>query len=689
MVELTSPGAFVGHSRRAPSAGRELSCYPAGVLAAFLRSFVLLVSLVMVASALGCTQQDTSGRPETGLEALTLTSVDPGLVVPGTLVVVKGNSFLAEPLGISHLRLTGDFDGRVLDVELPAKFIDFDELHVEMTPQTLAAFGANDGDFTGNAQVIVDFAPDGSRHGSLPLPLSMQIRSTLTPGLADLQVSGEVYVNDPIAIEGDGFLLGDTEGTTFAVVEGCFTPQGGTECEAVGPVEVPIVPDGAGFDRTRATFPFSPRIAGISPGTFEGVVSLRNVLTSGAEGKSDGVPVGYDLVPTEIFMASTSSGTGASLGQFIDIEGGGFIGGDDDGYTVLRFVGDYTLDATATSVPVDLELFPEFVDGTLVRYLINEDDALGTAIDVRVQTGAFEGTITPSVSYGDDALEGTATPFTFQIRPVRQIIWVRFQPSYVESLRGFGLRAMDQEIRDRILAVLARDYETIGIEFRTEEPTDYKLYGTIDLSGPDPNGLGLLGYDNSPGKDINNDRLFDKIGGVNAKTQEDGFPGFGGVFIDSLFAFSHHPPTGSASEAAADLFDDVFDPLRPDTGEPINSADFALGAIPVLTSGDTCPADDRRDQIACAVWVMGSLIGTTTSHEVGHSLGLADPLGTRFHDLGDAADRLMDAGGARTFEERAELMGQGPAMFCDDEYLYLREILPTTDPDTPVVRPFC
>ena len=112
------------------------------------------------------------------------------------------------------------------------------------------------------------------------------------------------------------------------------------------------------------------------------------------------------------------------------------------------------------------------------------------------------------------------------------------------------------------------------------------------------------------------------------------------------------------------------------TGEPVSSADFALGEIPVLTSGTTCPSDDRREQIACAVWVMGSLIGTTTSHEVGHSLGLADPLGTRFHDLGDAPNRLMDAGGARTFEERAELMGQGPAMFCDDEYLYLREILP-------------
>jgi hypothetical protein len=648
---------------------------------------VSLVALCLAVPLGSCAEDESRGRPQTMIEPITITSVEPGVVVPGTIVVVKGDSFLAPPLGASHLRISGDFDGRQLDVELPATFVDFDELRVDMTPETLAVFGANDGDFTGNAAVVIDFLPDGSRHASLPIPITMQIRSQLAPTLSDLQLGGEVYVNDPIAIDGDGFLLGGAEGTTFAVVEGCFTPQGGTECTPVGPVEVPIVPDLA-LDRTLAKFPFSPRIAGIDPGSFEGSVSLKNVLTSGAEAKSDAMFVEYDLIPTEIFAASTSTGTGASLGQFIDIEGGGFLG-NDEGLTILRFEGEYTLDATGTSVPVDLELIPEFVDGTLVRYVINEDDGLGTAIDVRVQTGSFDGMVTPSITFEADELVGVATPLSFEILPVRQVMWVKFQPSFVESLRNFGMRAMDQDIRERVLLVIARDYETVNVEFRTEEPTDYKLYGIIELNGPDPNGKGLLGYDNTHGKDVNNERLFDKIGGVNAQTQEDGFDGFGGVFIDSLFAFSSHPPNGGGGEAANDLFDATFDPFRPDTGEPITSADFAAGPIVPLTSGATCPATSRREQIACAVWVMGSLIGTTTSHEVGHSLGLADPLGTRFHDLGDAPNRLMDAGGARTFEERAELMGQGPAMFCDDEYQYLREILPTFEPETPFARPFC
>ena len=50
----------------------------------------------------------------------------------------------------------------------------------------------------------------------------------------------------------------------------------------------------------------------------------------------------------------------------------------------------------------------------------------------------------------------------------------------------------------------------------------------------DPNGLGLFGYDNTPGKDDGNTRLYDKLGGLNAQTQQDGYPGYGGVFLESI-----------------------------------------------------------------------------------------------------------------------------------------------------------
>ena len=85
-----------------------------------------------------------------------------------------------------------------------------------------------------------------------------------------------------------------------------------------------------------------------------------------------------------------------------------------------------------------------------------------------------------------------------------------------------------------------------------------------------------------------------------------------------------------------------------------------------------------------------SLIGTTMTHELGHSLGLADPEGELFHDPGDEPNRLMDSGDGRPFEERAELMGLGPSRFCVDEFIYLRAALPGAKSNAPdIERPIC
>jgi hypothetical protein len=256
------------------------------------------------------------------------------------------------------------------------------------------------------------------------------------------------------------------------------------------------------------------------------------------------------------------------------------------------------------------------------------------------------------------------------------------------------LRAADRDIRARVLAVARRDYAGVNLELRTERPTDFALFSTVEIGGPDLNGRGYFGYDNTPGKDTDNQRLHDQIGGLNATTQEDGNPGYGGVFVESLFAFSQHPGgLATPAAAASPLFDAVFDPFRPDRGgRPALAADLA-GGLPPRDGGAGCPAapSDRQAQLGCAVFVLGSLIGTTMTHELGHSLGLAAPYGerTQYHDPGDAANRLMDGGAARTFEERAELAGQGPSVFCDDEYEYLRAILPSDEAPPAVSRPPC
>ena len=135
--------------------------------------------------------------------------------------------------------------------------------------------------------------------------------------------------------------------------------------------------------------------------------------------------------------------------------------------------------------------------------------------------------------------------------------------------------------------------------------------------------------------------------------------------------------------------DRTFDPFRPDQdGTPITSSDLT-GNLAVLSDGGTCPASDRKSQVECGIFVMGNLIGGTLAHEIGHSLGLANPYADGFHDAGDQPNRLMDAGGDRPFLERAVLQGQGPGVFCDDEYAYLRQIMPTNTPPDNTQRPGC
>jgi hypothetical protein len=329
---------------------------------------------------------------------------------------------------------------------------------------------------------------------------------------------------------------------------------------------------------------------------------------------------------------------------------------------------------------VDLELVPRFVDHV----------AEVAAVDLRTIAGTFSGTAQPIVFAESDEEQGTATPVELAIAHVKQVVYVAYQASYRSSLVGYGLLAADQAVRDRIALVGVRDYAGVNVELRATPPDDFALYSEVDVGGPDPNDLGLFGYDNTPGKDVGNVRLFDRIGGVNASTQADGYPGYGGVFVDNFLGFSQHPPPAVARlPFDTTLFDAVFDPLRDDRGG--HAATLAeVAALAPLTDGSACPASDRATQVACAIFVLGNLVGTTLTHELGHSLGLANPYGDGYHDAGDRPNRLMDTGDNRPFEERAELAGQGPARFCIDEFTYLTKILPSapgTDPHYD--RPAC
>ncbi len=630
----------------------------------------------------GCASTDA---PDPGLEHLGLSKVAPTTVVPGTQLVVAGESFVDDAWGSTTLHLVGTANGASIDEQWPAKFVDFNALTVAIDGGKLDAVGG-DVDFAGTAVVEVVATSDGHTYQSQALDLTLAFRETLTPAPTRL-VDGVHFVNDQIDVDGDGFLLGGDEGTTVAHLTGCFQPDAGGACATVPAVDVPLVAREP-LSRQHASFPFSPKIAGIQPGQFTGQVTIVNKQTGKPAKPAAAIAASFTLVTAQVFSVEPTS---ASLGQYVFVKGGGFVGGDATADTELELDGQFMKTGAGGSVHVTMNLVPEFVEGKLVRYVLNTDDQLGHALDLRKDTGSFTGTITPIVTYGGDTVRGASSPASFAIAPVRQVIQLNFTPSYVEGLRDFGMRAVESKIRERILVACRETYRGVNLDFRTEPVVDFAEFENVDLVGVDPNDMGLFGYDNSPGKDNGNVRLYDRLGGVNALTQQDGYPGYGGVFVRSLMGFSKHPGAFARSIEGADpTFDQVFDHFRGDVGgTPITSSDLT-GGLDAIVDGSGCPAGgDRKAQIECAVFVLGNLIGGTLAHEIGHSLGLAYPFAEGFHDTGDQANRLMDAGGDRPFTERAQLGGQGPGVFCDEEFTYLQGILPSRDPAPDVARPTC
>lgn len=635
------------------------------------RSALLLLGLLQ------CSEPTGRANVDTALVDLELRSVEPGTVLVGSTLVITGDAFVDDPWGESTLVLDGEIDtgsetdGRI--VRLPARFVDFTRLEVDIDANAFALLGdGSTAEFEGTAQVEVRSTVDGRLYRSQVTDVEFRIATGLQPELTVLTPSSVIFPNEPLEIAGQGLLLGN-EGTSRAVIEGCFTPAGADACSPVAASSLAITPSDP-LTRDAGVFAFEPSVAGIEPGRFEGTLTFVNEHATGELATSAPTSVTWDLVEPTLYGVDTTT---ASLGRYVTIEGAGFLGGAAGGDTVLRFDGIFTPDESGIPIEIDELLFPEFADGRRVRYVVNEEDGLSAAIDMRSEPGLFEGLVTPVISYQGVEVEGSTSPLGFRLEPVRQVVWVNFTTAYKEGLRSFGLRAVDSRIRARALDVIRRDFATLGLEIREEVPTDYALFSEVDIGGRDPNGLGLLGYDNTPGKDTDNLRLYDRIGGANAQTQEDGFPGYGGVFIESLFGYSEHPGDLAEPVRPDARFDLLFDPFRPDIdGRPVLAADLA-GDLPSVDPADCPVAQDRPRQIACAIHALGTLVGSTISHELGHSLGLADPYGPSIHNEGDQDDRLMDAD--RPFEERAEIEGAGPSRFCADEYEYLRRILPSTE----------
>lgn len=677
------------------------------------KAYFIFLLVAMGPFSFGCASTaptQTVVEPPLPVNLKLLTPTD---ILPKTTIHVTAEGF--DPSAVYSLillgKLTDNGGQKTISFSQELNVISKGKAELLISDDLFAEIGV--GNFQGVGYILAENAA-GQIQGS-NLPVSLRFVKSLEPSISE-PPNGSIFFNSNVEIKGDGFLLGDTEGTTWVELSGCCDIDGQPILSLV-----PLQPAEEG-NRQKGFFIFSPKIAGLKQGAMKLTIKPINKHADKEISYGTVSPLfSLELKPSMILGFKQPI---VSLQQYLDIRGKGFIGGEDEGYTLIKFEGTFTPKATNQAITIKSQttssdsngFIPEFINGEWLRHVIAEGEGLDLIVssgnkyglelkcavgqlDGRNQGGVLNGKWTVVLHYQEHTLVFPPQTLSLKIGGVKQVVWVRFiedEQGWSHALSLFGLEAANDLIKKRVFEVLRRIYLGLNIEFRDTEPQDFKLFAQLQIRGNDPNNQDALGMDNTYGKDQYNQRLDDIVGGYNDFSKQSRSPGYGGVFVIGFLKwFSEHPPDGGASVVPNPLFDEIFDAFRPDTGIPL--APEEVTQIPELNSTTDCPTNKNWImQAACAIRVLGNMVGATAGHEFGHSLGLAhpdDPSIATCHNFGEAPNRLMDAGAGRPFEERAELMGEGPSVFCSENFDYLQYILPIdTDPPSElnkIYRPSC
>lgn len=587
------------------------------------------------------------------------------MVAEGASVTLRGRHSVQGPFEQTYpARLTRDGDVGDLLVELPVASKLWDD-----TMQGRVA-ASDKTQFSGAIDVELSDAL-GVLAGASLAGIELEFVPYLEPSARAIEV-GDVFPGERIAVEGSGFLR-PSEGRSVAFINlGQVEYADGTQRDISGES---VALDWAG-SRERAYFRVDPGVFGVQVASFTATVHLVNQLEGAGEWPGTQV---FDIQGhiQQPYVATLSPQAG-SRGQKIRITGRGLVPNQaESGYgMLLRYVGTLTPDdPTLSSVEIGQStpvlrapdhVLDEQNAEQNIWYTIEEGRTLS---GLGAVPGVFSGTITPELFDRWGSQEGIGWQGDFRVLPTRQVVYLKYLPSFSSGLEKYGLRNVELEIRRRILEVARRDYNGINIEFRDEKPDDFMDYATLELGGPDPSGHNAFGYDNTyngVAKDTGNLYLNDYLGGLNAQSGQQFNNPYGGIFLES-FAFFSLELNPESSHASAE-FDRIMRPFMP-----------ALGGQAVR--GTEWPDGPRGDAIAAAILMVGNVLGNTVSHEIGHSLGMTfvpedEVAPTNFFHNIEYGPYIMDPGEQRPFEERAELNGQGPAVFSEQNYGYLRKYLP-------------
>jgi hypothetical protein len=649
-----------------------------------------LVTLV-VATCLGSLSLPL-GCGSDGLEPqVAVLSVGPTPILPRSQLVIVAEGD-ADLLGaVEGFELQGELDGEFFEQAGALRVLSTDDSSSEKDDDKVAWIAETPtvwGALRDEAQSFVGELRLEGREGTIieVEKITLLFKRALEPRLGHV-LSLETWWGESTVLPIQQGLL-FREGTSALELDGRFWTLARDHDEEVRGLRIPCgaagrvatqhlglesaLRDYAGRDRCPITIGPSTFPGGV--GWFRGDVRIVNLHADGTMLRSDRLRGTISVLSPELSFGALK----VSRGRWIDVSGRGLwmgplgeVRGDGEkgspSYTHLRLEGIFKpMRGAVQSFVGDhaVRLRPEVgSSGRLMRVVLrSEADPVLGLTGLGSTPGRFEGQIATVTARDDgDDVVVVGGPVAFEVGTPTQIVQLRFLPEFADALQRFGLEVEREAVIARVFEVVRRDFAEFAVSVVEEAPEAFADYMVVEIGGEDPNRLGLLGLDNSPDKDVGNVHLDEVIGMREGDAV--GFTLSGGIFVSEFMRFS--PRVGQGT-LVSDRFDEVFEEFSPE-----------LGGIPV-GAREARGESSRQPTIERAVVVLGNLIGSTVTHEVGHALGLT-AIDGRVHNEGDTPFAIMDEGVARPFEERAELDGRGPATWEPHNRLYLESILPRVD----------
>ena len=378
----------------------------------------------------------------------------PTTIIPGTKLVVKGDSFVDAQWGAATLHLVGSANGSDVDVQWPATFVDFGTMTVAVDGGKIDEVGGD-----------VDFAGTARSKSSRP--------ATARPTRASRSTSSLSFRNKldaaPTSVDATASSSSTTRSRSTAMAS-CSAATRARRSRGSRLLHA--------RRRRRLHADRERRISRCSPSRSCRARRRRSRSRRSSPASSPARSPARSRRQQADRAAPRSRRTPTNVDlharHLADLHGRS-AGREPRPVRVrprrrlrrrrgrrahrARADGHVQQDRRQPGAGVD-DLIPEFVEGQLVRYVVNTDDELGHALDLRHDTGQFTGTITPIVSYGADTVRGVvAERQRSTSRRSSRSSTSTTRASYVEGLRDFGLRAVDNKIRERILEVCKQAYQ--------------------------------------------------------------------------------------------------------------------------------------------------------------------------------------------------------------------------------------